>query len=559
MLDTRVPRRTPNLETLAAAGAVLAWALIAASVWLGKLSLSLVAGRLIVLGVPAVAVVAALMSGRNRRWLVVFAAGSSLVAGAMLASVLVDSAMRLIIMVAAIPVAAVLVRRWPAAFLAGVVFLSGAPGLLYAYTPIQPGRLTDFALVGLWVGAIVGLLSERRAGRTITLPAAVPAVVAFGVITVVRALTSGIGTKNGLVQFRQNAWILLIVIPVAYGGWSSATIRKAAEAAVYVATFVGAWGTFRWITGPSGREQTLYVGGGKYNFTGPGAENLKAVSPQLSGHALGGWTSVALVFCVAAALGAGSKRVRFVAMGGAGFLAVSLFGSENRTGLIAALVGILVVSLLSQFSRSEYRRPSRALAVLAGLALFGLVFFPLVAANSPTKAARYADILTPSRDESFNQRFQKWSGALRDADSHPFGHGLGTAPLPAPSDYLKADVVAHAIDSTYVQVAYEEGLPAMVLFILALLFLVFALGRNGVRTSQKDQSWVAIGACAALCAFIVLIGIAQYLAPDFAEGFFVLAGLGLAPFVTIDAARRGNTGTGAEPRLPVSAGAPSSA
>jgi O-antigen ligase len=214
---------------------------------------------------------------------------------------------------------------------------------------------------------------------------------------------------------------------------------------------------------------------------------------------------------------------------------VGLLGSEVRSPLIGVVVGVGLVFLLFQLARAI---PGLHLGVTATAALaavlVGVGVFSFTGGSSEGSKNRYTLILTPTRDPAFQARLLRWRTVLVDIDSHPFGQGLGTASRIQRQRARFANNASISIDNSYLQLAFEQGLGVMVLFVVACLLMLWGLARRALATAVRERAAVAIGACGALAAYLAVLP-----SGPFIEGFntlavWMLVGLGVAQFAFPD-------------------------
>src|SRR3712207_5743145 len=127
---------------------------------------------------------------------------------------------------------------------------------------------------------------------------------------------------------------------------------------------------------------------------------------------------------------------------------------------------------------------------------------------------------------------------MRDIDTHPFGHGLGTAGRVQRERGRFSAVATFAIDNAYLQMAYEQGLLVMLLFVASCLVLLAGLVRRGLLTASREKAGVAIGAAGAMAAYLVLLVAGSYTEELGNLAFWIIMGLGISQFTA--AAARGD-------------------
>ena len=426
-------------------------------------------------------------------------------------------------------VIAVVCGRYPAYAVITVVGITASYGSLQAFTPIDAGPAADAVLAGLWISAIWCYLVRGR-DRAIWLWPGVVAVVLYIFLTACEILTAP-SINFGFYAFRGTAWYMLAFLLVGYGLWKPETRGIVAKGVVVIAAAAGAYATFRLFAGPAGREQALASSADPTNYLNG---QFRLVGSFLGGKALATWCSIMIPFCLAIGLSLKGRWRLLAAIACAG-LAVGLLGSEVRSSLIGVVVGVGLVFLLFQLARAfpGLHLGVTATALLAA-ALVGVGVYSFTGGSSEGSQERYTLILTPTRDPAFQARLLRWRTVLADIDRHPFGQGLGTASRIHRQRGRFTSVANLNIDNSYLQIAFEQGLAVMVLFIVSALMMLFGLARRAVATVVRERAAIAIGACGGLAAYLAVLPTGSYV-----EGFNTLAvwtlvGLGVGQFAFPD-------------------------
>jgi hypothetical protein len=129
------------------------------------------------------------------------------------------------------------------------------------------------------------------------------------------------------------------------------------------------------------------------------------------------------------------------------------------------------------------------------------------------------------------ERLVKWETILSDSDDRPFGKGLGASGA-AEQKYARFTTAASFDpDSTYVKVAYDQGLFVLLLFAGALLTLVLGLAARAVTAPTPLGATLAVGACGTLVAFSVALGAGVYFEGLGALAPWLIVGLAYASWV----------------------------
>jgi hypothetical protein len=420
--------------------------------------------------------------------------------------------------------AGLITYRWPAASMAIAFAMSGSYGSLKAFFGYPANGTATGILVGLTAASVGVLVFSRRRRPVVVWPAAV-AILAY-VLAVAADIPFSPVYSSALKVARTEGLYLLGMLVIAYGPWREGTHDRARRAIVWVALGVGAYATLRYGIGPSAKEKAQ-VTAVAFNQTSSGHNKVQGSFP--SGVELGIWTSCVIPFLIGTILSE-RGRIRVVALAALPLCLIGLFGSGLRSGLVAAIVGTLVVLVLYALALSmPASRPLVLGAVVLGLGVGGAVLFPQIVGGNANSVQRYRNLLNPTQDSSYRGRLTKWEQAFSDLHGHPFGFGLGTVGAEASSQPYVQNVNPQ-LDSSYVRVAYEQGIPVMVLFIVGQVLLMAGLVRRSITTAERQRAGPAIAASGTLSAAVVLMFTEMFLTAPCALAIWVLVGLGMAPF-----------------------------
>jgi O-antigen ligase len=474
-------------------------------------------------GWPAVVTLWALLDrSRSTRVSRFAAAWCVAVAFALVAMPKLTSSPKDALAIPALAIAVTVATRWPALMVAIALAVSGAFGDLEVYWHFPTQKVSDLVLISLIVAvATVGLSHRRQAVAPRPLVLVLAGYLFITAVMVPLADDRSIALRD----FSTGALYLVIALVIAHAGWSEGTYRRMARLALIAALVVGAYATLRIVIGPSHQE----FAGNQSAFDYVNG-HYRAIGSFHAPQDLGFWASAVLPFTLAWALCARGSW-RFVGALATVLLAVALYGSGLRIGLIAAAAGLLATLLLYHFARAF---PGLRLGLTLGAMLLaigtGAVLFSVVHSTSP--AHSYAALLHPSQDASVAARQTKWSEALRELQGRPFGYGMGTAFYLYGQQHPAVNIGSHAIDNGYLYVALEQGLVLMALFIAGLVALLVQLGRGSISTRGREAATLGIGAAGVLVS-IMVSAIAEVpgetprlLAPC------VIIGLGLAQLTT---------------------------
>jgi hypothetical protein len=214
-------------------------------------------------------------------------------------------------------------------------------------------------------------------------------------------------------------------------------------------------------------------------------------------------------FCLAAALTQPGKW-KLAAAAAVALTVTAVFGTEVRAALPALVASALTVIILFQASAGiKGRTVGKAFTAMLVAVVVGAGLFSMVVGESST---RYSAIINPSNDTSYQARIDKWSQAAQDLKGEPFGKGLGTAGLVQElhkGPYLTLG--SYGIDSSYLKIAYEQGFPVMVLFILAMIVLLIGIARQAFQIADDTVRGISIGAAGVLVAAMSMFVTAVYI------------------------------------------------
>jgi hypothetical protein len=483
--------------------------------------------ELILYGLPALAAVVALLVDTRLRSLPL-AAGLGL--AVIMAVVLLPRAIRspeIALGIPAVVVAALATHRWPAASMGLMFLLASAYGTVDAFTGVPPGQVVDFILGGLWIGVVGSML---LGGRRVPIRAT-PGAVMIGAFLVM-TLGAVIVAQNhevALRSFRFCGWHLSALLLVGFGAFSDETLERLRRIFTGVILLVSAYAAYRWALGhPSSKEASLLPNAQAYQYDKVGSER-KLIGSFPDGFELGLWTACTIPFLIAM-LVAGRGLVRLASLVALPMAAIAMFGSNHRTAAAAAVAGGVVIVAVHLLSRGfQGPRLGIALATVVIAMTSAVVLYPKVIDN-PEKQSRYELLLTPSEDPSFNERLQKWRNALNDVKDEPFGLGLGTGDSAAIGQRFISPG-GDEIDSSYIKIAYEQGLIVMVFFITALLVLLVELLRHALWTRAPGPAALTTAAAGTLVSMMVIFVAAIHIDRLASTTGWMIVGLGLAQCV----------------------------
>jgi hypothetical protein len=145
----------------------------------------------------------------------------------------------------------------------------------------------------------------------------------------------------------------------------------------------------------------------------------------------------------------------------------------------------------------------RLLAALVGLLLcVGAVAGTIVSKGDrrDESTQRFQAILNPENDASLKQRRIRWRDTLNDIEKAPLGHGIGTAGSVGRKAQRFRTAGSDDVASSYLRIAYEQGLVWLALFLAALAAVLIRLVREALLGVDRERALLAIGSAGTLIA-----------------------------------------------------------
>lgn len=417
----------------------------------------------------------------------------------------------------AVPVA----FKAPELLVVGGLAASATSGMLLAHAQFEVDNLwTPLGLLLLGAIALRFLLTQRR--YVIQPSMGLLLLGAFIAVTAVQIpFTEGLAL--GVRAFRDTGWFMAIALAIAVALQDPQGRRRLTTGIVLVSLFVGAYACLRWAIGPDPTEFALartnrflrvddhYAQFGSF----PGRGGLAA------------WCAFTIPFCLAVGL-LSHGIARATALVTTVLLGVALVGTEVRTGSIAAALACALVVVAHPFARAQRGLRLGAAAVTAVLLLVGGVV--LSEGGGGTTADRFARVFSAEEEQSFQARQSTWAEATDIASRQPFGLGLGT--LGRASSFASTDVLgSEGVESSYLLVALEQGLPSAFLLGCLLLALVIGLVRRSLATADPARAGPALGAAGTVLSLSVMMSTGIWLGGPFGFVQWCVVGLGLASVV----------------------------
>ena len=444
-----------------------------------------------------------------------------LVLFALLAAAILTSQPRFAIAVPAAAIGAVACAWRPAPAVLAIFVLTATTNTLPSLTPIPNGPLIDFLLAGLWLG-VVGTYASGRAERSFWLWPALIATILYLAVTAVEALMVS-PVSFGLTAFKAAAWYMSAILLVAAAPWSPEVHRRIARGIVIVSGLVGLYCLYRFLGAPTPEESQAA------RIAQPGlAPSVQArfFGSWLTANQLAGWVATVVPLLIALGL-AWRGRWRLLALAAIVPLAIVLFDSDVRTGIVAVGLGALVVFALYLVTPAF---PGRLAGGIAGLVIavaIGAAGYGLTVGGSDERAQRFSGILAPSQDKAFSDREQTWAAAFDDMRETPWGHGLGSAGGVAVT-HERQSVTSDILDSSYIKVGLEQGFLIMVVYAGAMVILLAALALRATRSTNRQSAALMIGACGSLAAALVLFYTGLYSEGPPILATWLIVGLGVS-------------------------------
>lgn len=402
----------------------------------------------------------------------------------------------------------------------GAMAFSGAAAARWSL-PIE-GVIT-ILLAGLVLATGIAYAFVERARTFFVAPSAV--VVGAFVLLCASQIPFAESTTVGTRAFMAGPAYLLLIIGLAYAPWEPETRWRVVKGLIGVALAAGIYALIQEVSGPSTAEVSH-----ARRSSGVGGD-LALFGSLPNRVELGSWCAIAVPFLTAMALAA-TGRWRAIAATALGLSVLALLGSQVRTALVAAGVGIGVVLALLVLARSfGIARLGTAVLAAGGLLVAGTIGYAVTVADTQEKSERFSRILDPGSDFSFQQRVQKWEQALDEINAEPLGQGLGTAGSTQRnySRFLRLDNAF--VDNSWLEVGIQLGYPGLLMLSAAALALLLGIGRASLATLDPRAAATGIGAAAALTAWLVNMMTGGTYESWGAVLLWLLLGLALAPFV----------------------------
>jgi hypothetical protein len=431
----------------------------------------------------------------------------------------------LVIAVPAGVAAGIACRRRPEIAILALFAVASAFGVIDAFTPVPPSKLADLLLAGLWLGVawrrIVG--GERFAVR---LMPGVVLLLAFAVISLTQVVAAP-SLSFGLHTFVSTGLYLLTVVLVGASELDADRLAIVGKGIVAIALLVAAYAVLRHLIGPAGRERAI-ASQQPFNFKDG---RLLLFGSFESRHQLGLWCALVVPFCAGmAAVMRGRWRIAALAV--IPLCAVAFVASQSRAALVAAVIGLVAVLALHSMGRAfPGPRLGVVLAAVIVIAGGGAAAIVLSGGNGNETTKTFTVVLHPNDDAAYRARVAKWDEALREIRRQPMGHGLGTANQLQQQQGRFVSIGSFSIDNSYLRVGYEQGILPALIYIAGLLALTFTLIRRAAITPDPARAGPALAAAGAMVAYVVVLYPSNAFDGYTALAAWLLAGVGVAPFL----------------------------
>lgn len=416
------------------------------------------------------------------------------------------------------------VRR-PVAITVAVFALIGAAGALRAFTAIRPEPIAEVLLAGLWIGLLLGFAGTSQPRRIWLWPALIaPAL--YLTLTALQTLIAPEVTP-AIDSFRAGGWYLLACLLVAFAPWPLPAYRRLARGLVVVMVALGAYWVYRFLAGPAPEEIQVY------QEALPGQRDIRFQGSLPAAPHLALWAVTTAPLALALGLRE-SPRWRLAAFAAFALACFGGLAAEVRTGIVALGLGAMTTLGVFLLARAlpGGRRLASGLVVGMVVVAVGVGAYAVAIGGEPASEERFAGVFNPTGQSSFQARLNTWSIAMREVADEPLGIGIGTTGRAVSTTTFDPNIPL-GIDSSYVKVAVEQGIPMMVLFIFALLALLAGLIVGGVTTRSPDAATFGAGAAGTLVALMVMLFSGYYIERPQALAAWIVIGIGAAHFTTI--------------------------
>ncbi|TML06891.1 MAG: hypothetical protein E6G41_05740, partial [Actinobacteria bacterium] len=203
-----------------------------------------------------------------------------------------------------------------------------------------------------------------------------------------------------------------------------------------------------------------------------------------------------------------------------------------------AVIGLAVVLALHSMGRA-FPGPRLGVVLAAVIVIAGgaAAAIALSGGSSNETTKKFTVVLHPTSDAAYQARVAKWDETLREIRKEPMGHGLGTANQLQQQQGRFVSIGSFSIDNSYLRVGYEQGILPALIYIAGLLTLTLALIRRAAITPDPARAGPALAAAGAMAAYVVVLYPSNAFDGYAALAAWLLAGVGIAPFLAAAPAR----------------------
>ena len=299
--------------------------------------------------------------------------------------------------------------------------------------------------------------------------------------------------ERGVFGFRVAFWLMAATLLVSFIIDSRRRQELAFKTVLTIGSVLAAYAMYRWIFGAGAKEaEASRALGQAYVESNEG--DLRAIGALLRPQLLGAWCSVLVPFGLIAALSPIGTRWRVVGAGLAGACVLILGGTDTRVAMAGTAVAIVTTLMLFGVSRGYTGQKTGPLVVGVLVVVLGFGGFAATRLESKgSEKQRFEGLFNPTQDESFQERLIKWESILDDLDSRPLGRGVGASGAAEVRYARFSSAVSNTPDSTYVKVAYDQGLFGLAMLASALLAM-FA-GLVALATSARTALGSGVADC----------------------------------------------------------------
>lgn len=258
----------------------------------------------------------------------------------------------------------------------------------------------------------------------------------------------------------------------------------------------------------------------------------------------GAFLSLILPLLIGIAAGTRKSTWKIAAQMASLLVAGGLLMTQCRTSILSAMVGLIVfgaLSLIFALKWTGLRRWKHELLVTPILAIAVLAIFLVSVRSEGLVGARFGALLDPGSEASVVDRLDNWRVALNLTQARPLqGWGIGSYPLAQTQEFANKHSQSPNIirqfgpsltenpHNAYLQIAAEQGLIGLGLYLSILVLFFFTAARALPRLEKGLRMFTLIGAISALSAQTVdAISNPGWSFPEVSTFFWVVLGVGM--------------------------------